>query len=173
MLPPGTAVSLVHLCSCFTIFLVILGPAYLRQWSEPSLGRIWQQAINRISYQGTVGTGTPWGGPSHCPREGAGQIGHLGQPQPQHPHSPGDRAWQKPWLGRAGLWELETIPAAASLGQGLAGLRGSNSVLGCRQGRGSPDRAGEATDAVQALTALCLVGLLALTELRMHLLQWR
>lgn len=112
-----------------------------------------------------------WAHPT-APGKEQGRQGHLGQPQ--HPHPPGDRekarpgwAWQRPWLGRAGLWELETIPDAAWLGQGLAGLRGSNGVLGCRQGWGSPDRAGKATDALQALTALCLVELLAVTELRM------
>lgn len=52
------------------------------------------------------------------------------------------------------------------MGQGLTALGGSNGVLGCGQGWGRPwDRAGKATGAHQTLTALCLVGLLAVSEL--------
>lgn len=57
----------------------------------------------------------------------------------------------------------------ASLGQGLTALGGSSGVLVCGQGWGRPwarpDRAGKATGALQTLTGLCLVGLLAVSEL--------
>lgn len=47
-------------------------------------------------------------------------------------------AWQGAW--RAGLWELEPIPAAASLGQGLTAL--GSEMGSCGEGR--PREGGQA-----------------------------
>lgn len=112
-------------------------------------------------------------GPSHCPRGGSrADRAPRAAPSPASTLTWG-QGLAEAMAGQSRAMGTGDHPCCSISGAGPGRAQGQQWCPGLQAGLGSPDRAGEATDTIQALTALCLVGLLALTEFRMHLLQWR